>query len=489
MSQPLSRFNHRMRMIAPLVIFAVGIGTAIIIVRFSSVSKPNRPNPTAPMVTTVAPVKSEGVLVFHVDGVVVPYREILLSAEVSGKVTMKADEEGEPLQEGSYVTAGTELLQIDSRKYDLEVQRLEAERKQAGFVLKEIDHEFESMPQLLANAELNLKIQTDQYNRFAQLAASNAITTSQLEKEHQVLLTVENQKKTLSTQEKTLESKKSSLEQAIKLVETKLEQAIIDLANTKITSPINGVIIKDYVEKDSYVQVGASLYEIEDTKAVEVRCNLRMNELAWIWKSRTKSTDPVVNSINGYGLAKSDVTVVYQLAGHEYTWDGHLSRFDGIGLDEKTRTAPVLVRVPKPTEVKRDGTALVSDGPSALLRGMYVQLKIEVKTETPIWKIPERALQPGNFVWLAEGGKLARKNVHVIHRQEIEILIDGELTQKSEVLIDGSITPLSSTERIIISPLPVSIVGLPVLDASAVKKPMAASPSDINSLPVSTEGK
>ena len=36
------------------------------------------------------------------------------------------------------------------------------------------------------------------------------------------------------------------------------------------------------------------------------------------------------------------VTVNFNLAGNTYTWRGTLSRVDGSGLDERTRTVPCL---------------------------------------------------------------------------------------------------------------------------------------------------
>ena len=477
MSQPHTKPFHIARIIAPLVILTMGIGAVFIILSYYQEQKTQRPTPKPPMVTTVAPVESKDGLVFKVDGVVVPYREIMLSAEVSGKVTMKkSDEDGEPLQEGSYITAGTELLEIDSKKYNIEEQRLGIEKQQAINNHKEVTEEIELTQVSLKNAIKNLEIQTLQYERYKTLALNNTVTESQRDQEHQAKLVAEDQTNQLSSQEKSLKLKLSSYDQAIQLIEAKLEQARIDQANTKIISPINGVIIKDYVEEDSYVQVGTALYEIEDTKAVEVRCNLRMNELAWIWKMRTQSTDPKIHVNDDYRLPTTPVTVVYNLAGHNYKWEGQLSRFDGIGLDEKTRTAPVLVRVPEPTHVTRDGTSLVSDGPSALLRGMYVQLQVKVKTETKIWKIPDRALQPGDFVWMAVEGNLARKKVQVIHRQG------------NEVLIDGTVTPFLESDKIIISPLSVSIVGLPLREALDADQEIELSPSDINPLRESKEG-
>ena len=51
----------------------------------------------------------------------------------------------------------------------------------------------------------------------------------------------------------------------------------------QITAPIDGVIVLEEVEEDSYVNKGTLLVAIEDTSAVEVKCSLRMDELYWLW--------------------------------------------------------------------------------------------------------------------------------------------------------------------------------------------------------------
>ena len=94
---------------------------------------------------------------------------------------------------------------------------------------------------------------------------------------------------------------------------------------------------------------------IEDTERVEVSCNLRSDQLLLVLdqpdlekKSRTSSR--VVKS-SSYELPKTPVTISYHVAGRENTefqWHGHLSRYEGIGIDAQTRTVPVRISVDNP---------------------------------------------------------------------------------------------------------------------------------------------
>ena len=76
-----------------------------------------------------------------------------------------------------------------------------------------------------------------------------------------------------------LQAKKPRLTSAIKLIDVRLEQAELDLKRTKVTAPIDGMVVVESVEENAYVQKGTPLVTIEDTSAVEVRCHLRMDEL------------------------------------------------------------------------------------------------------------------------------------------------------------------------------------------------------------------
>ncbi|MCU0959481.1 MAG: hypothetical protein MUF48_05195, partial [Pirellulaceae bacterium] len=92
---------------------------------------------TAPIVKTATVREHHDGLTIKADGVVVPYREIDLSAEVAGRVVERAD----VCRAGNYVTRGTLLARIDPQDYQLEKERLEKERQQASVALEELAEE------------------------------------------------------------------------------------------------------------------------------------------------------------------------------------------------------------------------------------------------------------------------------------------------------------------------------------------------------------
>jgi hypothetical protein len=105
----------------------------------------------------------------------------------------------------------------------------------------------------------------------------------------------------------------------------------------------------------------------------------------------------------GYSLPKTPAVVEYEiagLAGRTYRWNGNLIRYDGIGLDSRSRTVPVKVEVEDPDHViTDDGSTKLTAGPSALVRGMFVRVRLQITPKSPLVVIPATAMRPGNRVW------------------------------------------------------------------------------------------
>ncbi len=403
------------RILLPVIILAMGVGGF-----FALGSRPKLPleeaaESPAPAVEVVPVAIHEGVLNIDVDGVVVPYREVSLAAEVSGRISMKAD----VCRAGNYVTKGTTLLEIDPRDYELKVRQLTKQLNQADVELKELDVESDNTKSLIELAEDTLKLRQNEHKRFADLAKKDYATDSQLEEQQQNVLTARNALLKLNNQLRTLATRRIRLENAQEFMAVQLEKAQLDLSRAKIVAPIDGVVISDPVELDSYVNVGSSLVDIEDTSAVEVKCNLRMKELYWLWNQpdAQHGASAETEARTGYQIPKTPVEVTYRMGGREYCWDGILSRFDGIGLDSQTRTVPcrVVVKSPRAVRVKDvDGARRVPTGPPALVRGMYVSVLVHTNPQDVLFDVPEQAVRPGDRLWRVRGGKLAVLKVQVV---------------------------------------------------------------------------
>ena len=325
----------------------------------------------APPPVVTLPVELHGPGVdMQVDGIVVPYREIDVATEVGGRIKFKADR----CRAGNYVTKGELLIEIDPVDYQLEVNRLEMELQQAKVALNELGVQVQNTEELSALAEEDLELQHQELERLRSLEGEQIVSQTQVDQAAHAELTARNALLSLSNQLRLFKAGRERLVQGQKLVASKLEKAELDRRRTQIAAPTDGVVVQDLIEQDSYVQKGDSLFKLEDTSSVEVKCSLQMKELFWVWQQSSVDPDQANKDRpdSGYHIPQTPVTVIYRLGGREYAWDGVLSRYDGLGLNERTRTVPCRVVVDQPRGARLlKNTRLATNAivPPTLVRG------------------------------------------------------------------------------------------------------------------------
>ena len=383
----------------------LGLGVAAFVMLGSQPAPERRPpEPLKPAVVRTIEVTAEpGGLSIETDGVVVPMREVTLAAEVAGRVLRRAAD----CREGRFVKAGTLLFEIDPRDYELDVARLERELRQAELTIDELDEEILHNEESSELGRRQVELARREAKRLEGLKSGRIVTEAELERALREELNASSSLTGLVGQGRVLVKRRHRLMEARSLAETALERARLDLARTRVEAPTDGIVVRADVEQDSFVAKGTPLVTIEDTSSAEVRTNLQMDEVARVWGSRTLD--------DGRGVHDSfDVpaTVVFSIRDARYEWQGLLSRQEGRGLDERTRTLPCRVVVPDPQEVRaidRYGAVLPTLPPAAprsLLRGMFVQVRVHVEASGEIVSIPDEARRPGGDVWLLRDGRL-----------------------------------------------------------------------------------
>ncbi len=379
--------------------------------------------PGPPQVEVVLAQEHTGPLDLEVDGTVVPFREITVSAEVAGRIAFKADE----CQAGKYVETEQLLLRIDPQEYQLEEQQLTKELEQSEATIWELTVEIENVEKLISLAREDTDLQRKELARTESLGKTGVITDSQVDQERRDMLASANRLITLINQQRLLHASSGRLKAARGFVLAKLKKARLNLQRTQLKARVTGMIVSDDVEQGSFVQRGETLYTIEDTSAVEVKCTLRMDQLYWLLNSPADVAPGSAGSAaRDYQLPPTAATVVYQLEGRKYLWQGTLARYDGIGLDERTRTVPCRILVDKPREIHSSDDNAALTGPKALVRGMYVSVILHVQLGTSLITVPEFAIKPGNLIWTVVENQLSIERVHVVRVQHGKAFIKAE---------------------------------------------------------------
>lgn len=378
-----------------------------------------------------------GEVELSVDGVVVPFRDVQMAAEVSGRVTYKS----ENCRAGRSVREGDLLIKIDPRDFQNAVQNLEEELAQAENVLLELDIQIESAASQIELAKEDLTLQNRYLERTQSLSSRGVSTQSDLDEATRAVLAARTTLQTQLDQKRLHEASRRRLQSVCQRIKVQLEQARVDLERTEIRAPMDGVISEAAVESQSYVQNGTLLFVLRDVSQLDVRCSLQADQMYWLWKEQ-----PVSAGSSGYEFPETQVLVQYEIAGKHYAWDGVLSRYDGAGVDSRTRMIPCRVHVDRPREVRQ----LDSQGsemavrPPTLMVGMFVQLKILVPARQRLLRIPAQALQPGNRVWVVEVGRLSQHQVRIANTASESILVyeDGDgVTAGTAVVVSPLVSP------------------------------------------------
>jgi len=453
------------RVLGPIVILVSGIGGFMAFGKRPDV-KNEIPVPAVPTVETEVVAASPGEIVIELEGVATPARQITISAEVDGQVVKKAPQS----RAGSFVSAGDLLLQIDPVNYRLEVDRLTAQVSQSRAELSAIDVQIESNEKLATLAAEEHAMQQRELQRGEQLAKRSAITESQLDTIRATELGSRRSLLTLSNEGALLVERRNSQKAALALAEAQLGRAEEDLKRTEVKSPLDGMVITDKFELNDFVKRGDQLLKINDTRHLEVTTSLTVDELYWVWMDSGLLTNAGEKTLKErMELPQKEVEVIFDLQGTEYRWKGILSRYDGTGLDAQTRTVPCRVLIENPTDVRMSKAAEKSEaereaGDSedpairlpSMYAGMYLTIRIGVKSPVPLLEIPAVALRPGDEVWLVKEGKLRIEKPEVMRRDRKRIY----LRQRPEGIRAG--------DHIVTSPLSFVRDDLPVQESSMV---------------------
>jgi len=403
----------------PLVILGAAIGGFVVLGGPKAPPRKEKEAPKAVVVRTQQVEQQTTGIDLAVDGVVVPLREVTLAAEVAGRVLRKTA----ACNEGQLVAKGTVLFEIDPRDYELDVARLEKELTQAGLAIEEVDEELIQNATSTELAKRQVELARREAVRLEGLKASKIVTESEHDRALRDELTATNSLTMLEGQKRVLAKRRNRLLEAQSLASTMIEKSKLDLSRTRISSPVDGIVVEDNVEQDSFVAKGAPLVTIEDTSATEVRTSLRMDEVGRVLGGR--------NGGDGeHGFPGVPAKVSFTIGDQRYEWDGVLSRQEGRGLDEKTRTLSCLVHVPEPTKLRaidRYGAAratLPAEAPPSLLRGMFVNVLLHVDVQQSLVSVPQEAVRPTGDLFVMREGRLTILRPRPFHAAAGRITFD-----------------------------------------------------------------
>lgn len=450
--KPASMLEDLARGLIPLGI----IGAAILfLIKFGSPPSAQTAGPAEPVVVEVVTERAklfDRPMEVRVDGVAQPYRHISIAAEVGGRILSKNPN----CNDGKYLKAGTVMYEIDPADFHTVVDRIKQELAQAENALREWSVDRSNALEQTKLAEADLQFATNDASRLKGLREKNITSEGETDQALRTEVGSRLALQNVQNQIRALDVRKARTESSIELQKIALEQAERNLQRTKIVAPVDCTVVTDDCEQDSYVQPGKIVAVLNDLSKAEVGCQLELDDLFWVWKTRSPATLKSFQELGElYDAPAIPVTVEFPFHDRLCRWEGKLERFGGTGIDLSTRTIPCRIVIDHPMQsvvTTLDGQPVDDFLPPPLATGMFVTVSIMIQPSERLLEVPATAVRSGGVIWLVREGKLKIQPVKIARRM------------KEIVLLHALESELYDSDQVIVSPLAVAENGMLVAE-------------------------
>lgn len=384
-ARPTRAVATLLQIVLVLAVLVGGGAVAIHLIRTAEEAGQEPPVQQAVPVEVVEAAQTNERLTVSGMGTVRPAREVVLQAEVTGRIVEQAPEvvPGGRLQKGGLVA------RIDPEEYRLAVEMAKAELEKAEFELK-----VEEGRQVVARREWDL-LESD---------------VGQTEAGRELALRIPH-----------LRSARAAVEAA----RSRLRQAQLDVEDTEITVPFNCLVQEEFIDVGQVVSPQTVLARLLGTDRFWVRVSVPVEHLQFInipgVNAETGSTCRVIHAPNqAEGIRRS----------------GRVVRLLG-DLEPEGRMARLLVEVEDPLALN-DPDAL------PLLVGAYVRAEIEGDTLRDVIRVPRQAVREGDEVWVVSQpeGRLEVRPVEIVWREKEFVLAAAGVREGDRMVISQIPSPV-----------------------------------------------
>lgn len=190
--------------------------------------------------------------------------EVIVSAEVSGRI-MQYD-----VDEGTALKAGEQVGYIDTTQLYLQKMQLTANARSVRSRAQDISKQIASTREEIAKAQFEKR-------RNEKLLASNASTQKQIDDLDSQIAVLE---KKLAAQISTLQNSNTSITEESSALEIQVA-AIEDMIRKSIlSSPIDGTVLANYAQAGELAAPGKALFKVADTDNMYLRAYITSSQLA-----------------------------------------------------------------------------------------------------------------------------------------------------------------------------------------------------------------
>ena len=206
--------------------------------------------------------------------------EVIVSAKGQGEI-MSLN-----VEEGQNVKAGDQLGYIDMTQLDLKKQQLAASKAQVQANRSAIDSHILDLSKQVASSKQQIANQQRELHRYQGLLKDGAATQKQVDDiKYQISVL---QKQLAATQEQIDSSNRSFREQGAGLeaqstgVDAQSAQVDDQINNSKIISPVSGVVLSKYAEQGEYAVPGRALFKVSNITDMKLRAYITADQLTTV---------------------------------------------------------------------------------------------------------------------------------------------------------------------------------------------------------------
>lgn len=302
-----------------------------------------------------------------------------ISAEIAGTVAVRP----EAIEPGFPISKGDLIVAIESAEFEAR-----AERARQGIAA--IDAECQSLKVdeqvweiTLALARENVALLKDELERLRDAVAASGATVVEVDRLRREITRAEREAESVRQLYEQVPSRRAALDARLGVERAVLAMAEIDIARSRITSPIDGVLQEVWVKRGERLSPGAPVARIVNLQRMEAPVRVPVSALA---------------DIGPGSLATLSTT-----GPRARTWTGVVARI-APEADVQTRTATVYVEIEQAPDV----------APSdALTPGRFVMSRISSNTPMTALALPRAAINGDRVLVVDDAGRAASREVVV----------------------------------------------------------------------------
>lgn len=317
-------------------------------------------------------------------GSVQAVENVMLSPLVGGQIIRRSP----AFIPGGFVEEGTVLLQIDPSDYRNQVQLRKSELIQAQTELAR-----EMGRQEVAEQDLRL-------------IGGDSLSENQ---------------RSLVLREPQLNAARAN----VKAARAAVDQAQLALARTTIRAPFDAHILSQNVTVGSQVSPGDDLGRLVGTEYYWVTLALPVNKLQWLNFPNSEEEKGSLVKIRNNTAWSDDIFRI-----------GYLQEQIG-ALDDETRLARVLVKVPDPLAQNKENEDLPK-----LMIGSFIEAEIEGTEIEDVVRIPREFVRRNQTVWIMENGKLSIREPEIVLTDSEYAYVTGGL-EDEELLVTTNLSTVA----------------------------------------------